>query len=81
MERSSVVDQLALAEMLLDWFSKRMGTSLDGSAQNEYPNMATLGQNPGYSARFPVVIRRFRPVAGNQPNRFICALMRVAKEV
>ena len=65
MERSSVVDQLALAEMLLDWFSKRMGTSLDGSAsaQNKYPNMATLGQNPGYSARPPVVIWRSRSAA------------------
>ena len=41
--------------------------------------MAKLEQNPGYSARFPVVIRRSRPVAGNQPNSLrarSCALLR-----
>ena len=31
--------------------------------QNKYPNMVKLEQNPGYSARPPVVIWRSRPVA------------------
>ena len=34
----------------------RAGTSLRRRAQNKYPNIVKLSQNPGYSARRPVVI-------------------------